>query len=77
MADFNSQPHIRSQSLPNILSNIEEDHDVTEQPLETSPPAKVDLNTLKNEIITDGMQVSVIHKIHLVIVLICRACTCS
>ena len=66
MADFNrARDRIRSNSAPNALiqpSNAAEEYDdVLDQRLETPPAPKIDINALKNEILTDGMQVSVIY----------------
>lgn len=53
---------IRSHSAPHIsiqrCNVTEEGDEVLEQPPVTPPPPKIDINTLKNEILTDGMQVS-------------------
>lgn len=64
MANFSrGRDRIRSNSAPHVLNqrtnNVEEGDDILDQRLETPPPApKIDINTLKNEILTDGMQVS-------------------
>ena len=59
MADFNAKSRIRSKSVPSIVSgNTEAEDDIRKQPLKTSPPVKIDLSTLKDEIITNGVQVS-------------------
>ena len=53
---------LRSHSAPHISIQhdiTEEGDEVLEQPPVTPPPPKIDINTLKNEILTDGMQVSV------------------
>ena len=56
---------VRSHSAPHISiqrsSTAEEGDAVLEQPPETPPPPKIDINTLKNEILTDGMQVSCLY----------------
>ena len=71
MAGFNrARDRIRSNSAPNVqiqprVVAAEEGDDALDQRLlETPPPAKIDINTLKNEILTDGMQVSVIEHTH-------------
>lgn len=59
MADYNAQSRrIRSKSVPNILDKTEGEDDIKKQPLKTPPPLKIDLIALKNEILTDGVQVS-------------------
>ena len=62
MADFDgAKSRIRSKSVPNcIANNTEEEDDAKKTTLKTSksPPLKIDLSTLKNEILTDGVQVS-------------------
>lgn len=61
MAALSAPPRDRrSNSAPNIaaLRNSEGDDDVLEQPLETPLTPRIDISALKNEILTDGMQVS-------------------
>lgn len=65
MADSHSFP-VQSKSPTSIQSSIKEDYDTSEAKLslelvEALPwaPPKIDINALKNEILTDGMQVSV------------------
>ena len=59
MSDQRQQSIIRSKSVFRItLSSVEEDDDVMQPSLETQPQAKSDINALKNEILTGGMQVS-------------------
>ena len=64
MADSRSFP-VRSKSPTSIQGSNKEDYDALEAKLplelvEASPraPPKIDINALKNEILTDGMQVS-------------------
>ena len=54
MADFSDQSRIRSKSVPNITSNTQEEDDI----MKTPPPLKIDFSVLKNEILTNGIQVS-------------------
>ena len=54
MADFSDQSRIRSKSVPNIISNTQEEDDIMKAP----PPLKIDFSVLKNEILTNGIQVS-------------------
>ena len=69
MAEFNrARDRIRSNSVPNVLGqpmlNVEESDDVLDQRVETPSATKIDINTLKNEILTDGMQVSATEHTH-------------
>ena len=60
MADFSDQSRIRSKSVPNITNNTQEEDDIMEQPLKAPPPLKIDSSVLKNEILTNGIQVSAV-----------------
>jgi len=64
MAYPNSSRQATPLSLAANVNNVEEGDDALEpceQPLETLPSQpKIDINTLKNEILTDGMQVSAV-----------------
>ena len=61
MADPNSiraQSVVLSKSPIGIHGNNEGDDVLEELPQEVEPLPKIDINALKNEILTDGMQVS-------------------
>ena len=61
MADSHSLPVQSKSPRPSIQINSTEVHGALEDgelPLEIEAPPKIDINALKNEILTDGMQVS-------------------
>ena len=60
MADYHSLPVHSKSPRPSIQINNNEDpaDEQDELPLEIEAPPKIDVNALKNEILTDGMQVS-------------------
>ena len=64
MADSHSFPAQSKSPTSGIQDGDKEDYDALEttELVEASPraPPKIDINALKNEILTDGMQVSVI-----------------
>jgi len=69
MADLNSSRQPSPSSAVANVNNVEQESDDAsddalepcEQPLEALPSQpKIDINTLKNEILTDGMQVSAV-----------------
>ena len=66
MADPNSAFPVHSKSPIDTQGDNEADDDnvseSTELPLEIEAPPKIDINALKNEILTDGMQVSACSK---------------
>ena len=60
MADSHSLPVHSKSPRPSIQINNNEDSadEQDELPLEIEAPTKIDVNALKKEILTDGMQVS-------------------
>ena len=60
MADSHSLPVHSKSPRPSIQINNNEDpaDEQDELPLEIEAPPKIDVNALKNKILTDGMQVS-------------------
>lgn len=52
-------PRVDLESAANRVHSNYDDDDFEELGLKTPPPPpKIDINTMKNEILTDGMQVS-------------------